>query len=201
MALLHAVSASAIPAKKPIRGNLGVVVVDMQDTFNLTYRHGLVDTGIERVISLLLQARALDIPRILVDDLRNPNRIIPEIMEAAGSDAKVFPKTAFSLFQYGENVDPWLVNSGINTLVVVGYKRTACVFFTIEDALKRGYDVMTSDELQFGYFVSSYNLRSDSRDSEETITATLGFYRKRTTYFETADELMLALRRAASCSG
>lgn len=77
-----------------------------------------------------------------------------------------------------------LIKQGIDTLFILGFNRDACVKDTIRDAIKAGFNVVTSETLMFGY--------KDSESREDS----LAYFRntKGITYLETADRVVEYLR-------
>ena len=63
----------------------------------------------------------------------------------------------------------------VDTLIIGGFNRVECVYKTTKGALKRNYNVITSDQIMFG---------QTPYDEEDRIRDILEWYKSKTVYFE-----------------
>ncbi len=161
-----------------------LVLVDLQAELvdMLTYRHGPVSRGIERVEELIRFCRRLDIPIALVTSVNWPD-IIPSILDAAGPGAPVFTKRRPSAFS-DAGFSRFVEAASPQNLILGGSIRHLCMKSTSMDALERGHGVISSDEILFG---------SSDVDNPSVISEALRFYTLNAKFFPDIYSMEFAL--------
>ena len=161
---------------------------------DMTYHEGSVKYGIERIGVLLKEAKRMGIPRILIQPKKSygsPLPLISSLVKDAGTDALCITKRApsgFTSTEFRKNLE----SERIETLVIGGFNRVCCVRATVKGALKKGYLVMTSDQIMFGHrFFDSLD------DGRIEIEKSIDFFRKHTQYYDTLEGLLTALELRA----
>ncbi len=175
--------------------SFAVVIIDMQNDPNdsfLSYRHGTLGTGIRRVCDLLAFARENGISIILVElsSLKKDNKVlptVPDIVQAAGLDYHLVTKRVNNAF-YSDVFPALLESLGSRKLIIGGFNRCACVKHTTLDAWKRGFDVLTSGQIQFG------GRYADRLAEVSEAASSYLFYRFNSRYFSKLDSLFAAVR-------
>ncbi|MDO8553463.1 MAG: isochorismatase family cysteine hydrolase [Candidatus Micrarchaeota archaeon] len=172
---------------------IAVVIVDMQgeSVEHLAYRHGTAVNGIERMKKLIRCAREASLPIIFSEQesvVQEQSRTMSILLEEAKWRFIRIVKPEPSVFS-NEDFDSELTGTNRDTLVVTGFNRIACVLATVSDALEKGYRVITSDELMFGSSNSDYALRKQ-------IESAIRFYRRRTIFYRSSEELIAAICNA-----
>ncbi len=159
---------------------VALMLIDFQQRHrgSFTYEHGPLSEGIARAASVISSAQSSGIPVILVSGKVHRD-IFPEISEAAGADAIRLYKKTLDAFKEPD-LETILGAYDIDTIVVGGWIRHICVMATTAEALKRGFSVMTSDEILFGNREMA-NLAARRMCLE--------YYRKNCRLFETVGEL------------
>ncbi len=195
---------------------IGVLVVDMQEFKHsgvpgrvLGYQHGEVETGIRRVCDVLEVAKQLGLPIMVTEYLQDcePSKIadmagtdtITEIKAALDgyAGARYFPKIEPDMFSDRFcTLGPYLDALDLDIVAVEGFNLTACIRSAIERLLERKIQVATSGEVLFIRAKGMSLWKQEFID--ESIAGALQFYRKRTTWFETANELAEFIRSSAS---
>lgn len=182
--MIPLLKATQAPTRAMKPSKCAVVLIDMQTAPpHLTYFHGSVSKGIERVCSLLELAKRFKIPIVLVEYAKV---ITPSIASIWPENAKMIQKhnsSAFSSLEF----ETFLKQEGIETLVIAGYNRRLCVLSTVKDALTRGYGVFTSDSVLFGDSL----LEELSHFGD--VLRSLFFFRKRTKYYSSLSNLENAI--------
>ncbi len=160
-------------AEAPRQKNM-LVLVDFQAELvdMLTYRHGPVSRGIERVEGLIRFCKELEIPIALVTSVNWPD-IVPSILNAAGPGAPIFTKRRPSAFSDAGFARFMEMSSPLN-LILAGSIRHLCMKSTSIDALERGHGVITTEEVMFG---------SSDVDSPAAISEAFRFFNLRTKFF------------------
>ena len=119
---------------------LALLMVDVQDAF----LRALPAAGTpltRRCAFVAAAAQLLHIPLALTEQV--PAKLGPTnavVREAAGPDAKVFAKSAFSAFG-AEGLGEWLREQSATHLLVAGLETPVCVYLTVLDALAEDYEV------------------------------------------------------------
>ncbi len=151
-----------------------LVVLDLQKELvdMLTYRHGPVSRGIERVEGLLRFCKRLGIPIALVTSV-NWSEIVPSILEAAGPGTPVFTKRRPSAFSDG-GFARFVDEASPDDLIVGGSIRHLCAEKTVADAIGRGFGILSTDEILFG---------SADVDDPMAIAEALSFFSLNTRFF------------------
>ncbi len=160
-------------AKPPRQKNM-LVLVDLQEELvdMLTYRHGPVSRGIERVEELIRFCKELEIPIALVTSVNWPD-IVPSILDAAGPGTPIFTKRRPSAFSE-EGFSRFVEMSSPQNLILAGSIRHLCLKSTSIDAIERGHGVITTDEVLFG---------SSDADTPAAISEAFRFYNLSTKFF------------------
>ncbi len=162
------------------------LVIDIQERTRevLTYRHGTVDDGLARVLEMIRLARNAGSLIVLVKFNPSVNGdILPEIKDAAGSDALIISKIWWSSFK-DTDLDEILNGRRIKVLVLNGFNRSGCILSTGEHGIKRGYEIATSDQIMFGH---------RKFDRRKEITAAMEFYKHRGHLYEKIGDLATAV--------
>lgn len=170
------------------RPRLEVAIIDMQGMTGIprmTYRHGTMEEGLERVTRVLKTAREYAVPRALVL-MWGGGPLLPELKSAAGKDAAQIAKPNLSAFEEPE-FRRWIAEQEIGQLVVAGYNQTICVSLTISDSLRQGIVPHTSEEILFC-----------ANESEAMIRRTRNFFMKRGKYYERVEGILDVIRAQAS---
>ena len=107
-----------------------------------------------------------------------------KIVEAAGPNAKLLVKNGTDAFE-SSTIDAELKAFERNTIVLAGCSKYCCALATAKSALKRDYNVMTSDRLLLG------GIEHYSQFLEY-----IKIYLKRTEYYFTLWGLIKALKSA-----
>ena len=124
-----------------------VVVVDMQTLPpSATSFHGPVSRGINRINHLLRVAQEMKIPSVFVEPLPI---VIPQHPQIWDSTAQFFRRTSFNLLD-NSDFAAFLQSNQLREIVLCGYSRRFAIAATARDAIKRGYKVITSDQILFG---------------------------------------------------
>ncbi len=162
---------------------MGLLLIDFQQGHrgSFTYEHGPLSEGIAKTASVI--SRASGIPVILVSG-KVYREIFPEISEAAGTDAIRLYKKTLDAFKEPD-LETILGAYDIDAIAIGGWIRHICVMATAAEALKRGFSVMTSDEILFGNRETA-NLAARRMCLE--------YYRKNCTLFDTSSDLADAMR-------
>jgi len=119
---------------------LALLMVDVQDVF----LRALPAAGTpltRRCAFVAAAARLLQIPVAFTEQV--PAKLGPTnpvIREAAGPDAKVFGKSAFSALG-AEGLGEWLREQSATHLLVAGLETPICVYLTALDAIAEDYEV------------------------------------------------------------
>jgi hypothetical protein len=184
----HANPRTRSNSKPNLKGKLGIVIVDMQDELllNFTYRHGHpYRDGVQRVEQVVRLANSLGTPIIFLEYEKEVwGETIPELKNAAGGKGIIIEKPNCYGFDSPE-LKGKIRTKRIDTVLIAGFNRIACVLRTIEGAVELGLKVMTSDQLLFG---------NRLYDDEDKIRTCITELRRITTYFETAEQLMETIR-------
>lgn len=169
--------------------NFAVVVIDMYEDFR-TNMYCAAETrdrhNTDSVVRLIREARAMCLPIFF---FREPGyQIMPQFVDACGEMPLVLEKKSLSSFGplfTDVSFEHMLTTLGVDALVMAGFNMNCCVRFTAEDALKKGYLILTAQELLFGT-----NAIKDSHILE----AMLLFYQLKTEYYFRLEELLAAIR-------
>lgn len=119
---------------------LVLLIVDAQDVFLRALPAGGVPLA-RRCAFAAAAAKLLEIPVALTEQV--PAKLgstNAAVREAAGAEAAVFDKSAFSAFA-AEGLGEWLGGQGATHLLVAGLETPICVYLTVLDALAADYDV------------------------------------------------------------
>jgi nicotinamidase-related amidase len=148
--------------------NLGIMLIDMQETFigktiSSENKH-LVNTQIE----LLGFAQEEKIP-VFVIEWTGMGRTIQPLKERILMNRNYFLEKCncdgFSYFNEDKSKQllEVLTREGIKNLILTGVSKNACVLATAEGAKKKGYNIFTSDELMdFGDYKSEWYLSNSN---------------------------------------
>jgi nicotinamidase-related amidase len=177
----------------PVQGGLegqkkrvALMLIDFQQRHrgSFTYEHGPLCEGISRASSVISSARSSGIPVILVSG-KVTRDVFPEISEAAGTDAiRIYKKTMDAFKE--PDLETILGAYDVDTIAMGGWIRHLCVMATTAEALKRGFSVMTSDEILFGNRETA-NLAARRMCLE--------YYRKNCSLFDSSADLIAGMER------
>jgi nicotinamidase-related amidase len=171
--------AQACPEGQKKRVALMLIDFQQRHRGSFTYEHGPLGEGIAKTASVISSARSTGIPIILVSG-KVCRDVFPEISEAAGNAAiRIFKKTMDAFKE--PDLETILGAYDVDTIAIGGWIRHICVMATASEALKRGYSVMTSDEILFGNREMA-NLAARRMCLE--------YYRKNCRLFESANDLI-----------
>jgi len=187
MNLLRATQQS-IPTSGKNPKKFGLVIVDMlaKGESEMSYPHSSrdqLDLGFERVGRLISFAVQHDIPIIFVV-YPNENFVPIKRLLDLVPNARTIPKQHYDAFSSPQFVRV-MEDFGINSPIIGGFERTCCVFKTVDSAVSRHMHVWTTDEIMFG------NIKCDTRMS--VFLARL-YYRLKTNYFNSVDDLIHAVK-------
>ena len=115
--------------------HLALLVVDVQPTFLKALPDA--EAFLRRCALAVGAARLLGIPVFFTEQV--PAKLggtHPELLQAAGPDAVVIGKTAFSSLA-GDELTTALASQGINNLLICGLEGPVCVYQTAVDALRQ----------------------------------------------------------------
>jgi nicotinamidase-related amidase len=119
---------------------LALLIVDAQDVFLRALP--AAGTPLARRCSFAAAAaRLLKIPIALTEQV--PAKLgatNAAVREAAGAEAPVFAKSAFSAFA-ADVLDEWLRAQGATHLLIAGLETPICIYLTVLDALAADYEV------------------------------------------------------------
>jgi nicotinamidase-related amidase len=189
------------------RPNLAVVVVDMQLSIRtpyetaIGYRYGILSEGIARLCRVLQCAKELGIPIILIEngivcfdtkrglETRFPE-VLPEVRAAVSGYDYVRWIRKRTVDAFGElTLERELKNFGVESVIFLGYRDTACVLETACTANARGYKVVVAKQ-------GLFKLHDDG--DELKYERALSRYRQIGKLVETVEELThIAKQRAA----
>ena len=119
---------------------LVLLIIDAQDVFLRALPAGGTPLA-RRCAFAAAAARLLNIPVALTEQV--PAKLGATnagVREAAGADAPVFAKSAFSAFA-AEALGEWLREHGATHLLIAGLETPICVYLTVLDALAADYEV------------------------------------------------------------
>lgn len=170
----------------------GLLLIDFQQGHrgSFTYEHGPLSEGIAKTASVISRARESGIPVILVSG-KVYRDVFPEVSEAAGSGALRIYKKTLDAFKEPD-LETILGAYDVDTLIIGGWIRHICVMATAAEALKRGFSVMTSDEILFGNRETA-NLAARRMCLE--------YYRKNCTLFDSSADLIEGMRTSIGLRG
>jgi len=115
-------------AQEPLEG-LGLLVVDMQEGFLKAIPAS--ERLQKRVEFVVRAAQLLSIPTFFTEQV--PEKLgatLPALIEAAGGDVPVFPKTAFSAFG-ADGLPETLRKMDIEHLLLCGIETPICIYQTV----------------------------------------------------------------------
>ena len=129
-----------------------VVLIGMQDRFIAKLKPGEADRIILNQLAILKLCRQLDIP-VVVSEIKK--EIHGATAEVLINEAK--KNTRFLLMDCehndsfsGTKLDSYLKNFDAEAIFLMGIHDYACIKYTAETAIKKGYKIMTSDEVIAG---------------------------------------------------
>lgn len=130
-------------------GDTALFVIDVQDEFcNPARTRGTQRThaAAERIADIIEDFRAEGV-RIYSFYYRLPHEkgIDPYLYEPAGKDM-VFRKTCDSVFQ-GTSVERLIRDANVKTVITCGFNLSACLYESVLDARKRGFDTIVAGDL------------------------------------------------------
>lgn len=134
------------------RGKLAVVLIDMQTYFVKKLREGDAERIISNQIKILKHCCQFDIPVIAFElEPKRHGNMISEIAEIVNgnSNYELMVKRRYSAF-WETNLDKRLKKLKIKKLFIMGINACYCVRETAEDAIERGYEIVTSNEVISG---------------------------------------------------
>ncbi|MBI4440792.1 isochorismatase family protein [Candidatus Woesearchaeota archaeon] len=163
--------------------DLGVLVVHLQEHYrhDLVHPSGTCKQGYRAMHHVLKTAVAHEVPIVL-------------------SEQKAFGKTLHEITKdityVVSTVDVWNAFAGepepsfgkANRLIIMGFNKYVCVHATAEGALRRGYHLVTAEDLLFHATMNDI-VRYTRQDREERARLD-AFYRENTRIYKTADELI-----------
>ncbi len=146
------------------------------------------DRVYSRVESLLSEADRLGLPIAILEYRKWGNDYGPptdeRILKAAGKDAKIFKKKTRDGLTDNEFMD---FLGEVDIVVLAGYDKAVCVYETAASMLEAGIGIMTSGAVLFG--------NEDCNSKNEHASR---FYREKTEFYRTLDELLAAIRKKVS---
>lgn len=156
--------------------------------YTLTVPDEAQKRGYENVAKLLLEARNMGLPIAIVEKYTGIDRpswptTNGRIMEAAGEGIMPIYKKNMSAVDEGDFVR---YAEGLQEIVVVGFHKGICVFHTCSDLIS---------ELQMKVITCGQALVGYSRRSREDNVEMNRFYKEKTEYYRTLDELLCAIRK------
>ncbi len=184
--------------QKPF-SKVGLLVVDMQEDSRHIhqYPHGSATFGHSQLCKVIQAARDADLPIVLLvmkwsDFVPKP---MPEIVDAAGSDARLLTKThsnpyrswQFRQLDHDLNPDAWIVG---------GFNTTACVSSAIRGVLAAHHQVITSSHILFGH-LQEMTLGNNGVYTSQLTDQAYAFFRAQTSFhddFEALTEFMRSLK-------
>jgi len=124
--------------------HLGLLVVDMQDSFLKAIHHG--QQLRYRTTFAVEAARLLGIRVAATEQL--PAKLGPRnavLAEAWGADTPVFEKSAFSALA-ADGVERWIESNQLDHLLLAGIESSICIYQSALDALGRDLGVTLLDD-------------------------------------------------------
>ena len=126
--------------------NLALVIIDMQGPFTNQVEKTTIDMIISNQKELISTCKAKQIPVILVEyyahgeTTKEITKILP------GSVTRTFQKKENSAFSSSSFVS-FLEKKKIKNLIISGLFGNACILATSLDAIKKGYKIITTEDL------------------------------------------------------
>ncbi|NTU99339.1 cysteine hydrolase [Candidatus Falkowbacteria bacterium] len=156
MGLFRKFGRNAVPGRKLSeievfnQGSIAVVLIDMQDEYVCKLRNGESKRIIPNQVTVLKYCNKMNIP-VIVLEYRGCGNTLTGLMKEARKNRKfkLFIKDYNSGFRMPE-LNEYLQELGVKKIFFMGINADWCVKDTAEDALKYGYEIMTSNEVISG---------------------------------------------------